>query len=108
MKFYKKERTNKFIYFFIAIFIIVLILQINRVIDKGGFFSLEQNFSFDKKPAKNTIFTFDKPQKMLVFYNEKSSQSKDILKNLEESFIFNKINYTLACLLYTSDAADEL
>jgi len=96
MKFYKKERTNKFIYFFIAIFIIVLILQINRVIDKGGFFSLEQNFSFDKKPAKNTIFTFDKPQKMLVFYNEKSSQSKDILKNLEESFIFNKINYTLA------------
>ena len=96
MKFYKKEGTNKFIYFFIAIFIIVLILQINRVIDKGGFFSLEQNFSFDKKPAKNTAFTFDKPQKMLVFYNEKSSQSKDILKNLEESFIFNKINYTLA------------
>lgn len=96
MKFYKKEGTNKFIYFFIAIFIIVLILQINRVIDKGGFFSLEQNFSFDKKPAKNTTFTFDKPQKMLVFYNGKSSQSKDILKNLEESFKFNKINYTLA------------
>ena len=96
MKFYKKEGTNKFIYFFIAIFIIVLILQINRVIDKGGFFSLEQNFSFDKKPAKNTTFTFDKPQKMLVFYNKKSSQSKDILKNLEEAFIFNKINYTLA------------
>ena len=96
MKFYKKEGTNKFIYFFIAIFIIVLILQINRVIDKGGFFSLEQNFSFDKKPAKNTTFTFDKPQKMLVFYNKKSSQSKDILKNLEEAFIFNKVNYTLA------------
>ena len=52
MKFYKKEGTNKFIYFFIAIFIIVLILQINRVIDKGGFFSLEQNFSFDKNQAK--------------------------------------------------------
>ena len=40
MKFYKKEGTNKFIYFFIDIFIIVIILQINSVIDKGGFFSL--------------------------------------------------------------------
>lgn len=96
MKFYKKEGTNKFIYFFIAIFIIVLILQLNRIVNKGGYFSLEQNFSFDKKPAKNTTFIFDKPQKMLVFYNKKSSQSKDILKNLEETFIFNKINYTLA------------
>lgn len=96
MKFYKKNENNKFFYFFIAIFIIVLILQLNRIINKEGYFSLEQNFSFDKKDAKNTTFTFDKPQKMLVFYNEKSLQSKYILKSLEETFTFNKINYTLA------------
>lgn len=86
----------KFKYFFIIILIIELFLQVNRIVNKGSYFSISQEVSFEKKAPKNSKYPFKRTQKMLVYYNKKSEQSMNILYNLEHMFKYNKINYTVA------------
>ena len=85
----------KFKYFFIIILVIELFLQINRIINKGNYFSVKQEFSMVKSPAKSSNYKFTHSQKMLVYYNKNSEQSLKITGNLKEAFKYNKINYTL-------------
>lgn len=85
----------KFRYFFIIILVVELFLQINRIVNKGNYFSVKQEISFEKAVAKSSKVKFEHPQKILVYQNTASEQSKRITKNLEEAFKYNKINYKL-------------
>lgn len=85
----------KFRYFFIIILVIGIILQISRMVRKEDYFTIKQEFTFEKAPAKNTTYIFKNPQKILVYYNKNSEQSKRILKNLQETFKFTKTDYVL-------------
>lgn len=80
----------KFRYFFISIFFIAIILQFNRTIDKGQYFSIEQNINFEKIISKNSKFEIKNENKYLIFYNPTSSVSNDTLNNLKEIFKFTK------------------
>ena len=85
----------KFRYFFIIILAIGIFLQFDRMIRKEDYFSIKQEFSFNKAPAKNTSYKFNHPQKTLVYYSKGSEQSKRILKNVEETFKYTKEDYTV-------------
>ena len=85
----------KFRYFFIIILVIELFLQINRIVNKGNYFSVKQEVSLEKAAAKSSKVKFEHPQKILVYQNTASEQSQRITKNLEEAFKYNKINYKL-------------
>jgi hypothetical protein len=85
----------KFRYFFIIILAIGIFLQFDRMIRKEDYFSIKQEFSFNKASAKNTSYKFNHPQKTLVYYSKGSEQSKRILKNVEETFKYTKEDYTV-------------
>lgn len=93
----------KFKYFFIIILLLAGILQFNRIMDKGKYFSVKQEFTFEKAPAKNTTLTFEHPQKYLIFYNPSSKVSKDILYNLEKTFEFTKAEFDIVKITDTPD-----
>lgn len=93
----------KFKYFFIIILLLAGILQFNRIMDKGKYFSVKQEFTFEKAPAKNTTLTFENPQKYLIFYNPSSKVSKDILYNLEKTFEFTKAEFDIVKITDTPD-----
>lgn len=93
----------KFKYFFIIILLIAGILQFNRIMDKGKYFSVKQEFSFEKSPAKNTSLIFEHPQKYLIFYNPSSASSKNILYNLRKTFEFTKAQFDIADITATPD-----
>ena len=98
----KEESAMKFKYLFILILVIELCLQMNRLINKGNYFSINQEISLEKGDSKSTEKHFSHPQKILVYYNSTSEQSKKIMENLGEVFKYNKINYTL------SDIGEEI
>ncbi len=85
----------KFRYFFIIILGLGIFLQFSRMVRKEDYFAIKQEFSFNKAPAKNTTYKFDHPQKVLVYYSKGSDKSKKILENLEQTFKFSKVNYTV-------------
>lgn len=93
----------KFRYFFIVILLIAGILQFNRIMDKGKYFSVKQEFSFNKAPAKNTSLVFEHPQKYLIFYNSSSQISKNILYNLRKTFEFTKAQFDVVNIGDTPD-----
>ena len=51
----------KFRYFFIIILVIELFLQINRIVNKGNYFSVKQEISFEKAIAKSSKVKFEHP-----------------------------------------------
>ena len=86
----------KFKYFFIIILVIELFLQINRIVNKGNYFSVKQEVSLEKAPAKSSKAKLEHSQKILIYYNKTSEQSQRIIENLEEAFKYNKIDYKKA------------
>ena len=82
-------------YIFILILVIELFLQMNRLINKVNYFEINQDVSLEKSIAKSTKQQFSNPQKILVYYNGTSEQSKSIVLNVKEIFNYNKINYKL-------------
>ena len=85
----------KFKYFFIIILVIELFLQINRIVNKGNYFSVKQEVSLEKGSAKSSKAKLEHSQKILVYHNKTSEQSQRIIKNLEEAFKYNKIDYKM-------------
>ncbi|MBP6126021.1 MAG: DUF2194 domain-containing protein [Leptotrichiaceae bacterium] len=67
----------------------------NRLINKVNYFEINQDVSLEKSIAKSTKQQFSNPQKILVYYNGTSEQSKSIVLNVKEIFNYNKINYKL-------------
>ena len=78
-------------YIFILILVIELFLQMNRLINKVNYFEINQDVSLEKSIAKSTKQQFSNPQKILVYYNGTSEQSKSIVLNVKEIFNYNKI-----------------
>lgn len=96
----------KFKYFFIIILLVAGILQFNRIMDKGKYFSVKQEFSFKKSSAKNTSLIFEHPQRYLIFYNPSSTLSKNILYNLRKTFEFTKVQFDIADITAVPDTSN--
>lgn len=80
-------------YFIFLILLLAGIVQGIRFLDKGDYFSLEQNHRFISPTIKKEKTTLENYQKYLVFYSKNNSLSQEILDNLEEVFKFNKTPY---------------
>lgn len=80
-------------YFIFLILLLAGIVQGIRFLDKGDYFSLEQNHRFISPTIKKEKTTLENYQKYLVFYSKNNSLSQEILENLEEVFKFNKTPY---------------
>lgn len=78
---------------FILISVIIFFLLRKKGLDEYN--TLKQNYNFTLPRSKDGNLKIENPKKYIIFYSGELNGQEDIVKGLEESFKFSKVNYDM-------------